>query len=296
MYWLNMEWIAANWMPLVVALILGFILGWLLTGLSPRRKNAEYEAQLAELESKSRKTERDLGDARKQVDSLKGAVATTEGTLGDVRKQLTDAQADTQRLGDEKAAVDADLQSSNIELADLKMQLALMQDQFDKTKSSAVAEGEQLHASVDAAAKQIADLNAERDAVAAERDAIAAELAAVRNSSDSALHSLSTKDAALNEAYQRAVNLQRALEDREAALTAAQAELSSLRVDVSALNSIKAELENRLQSARGDVAGEMAVLTSTMIKMKDEQVTTANARIAELMNEINALKSHQAAG
>jgi DNA repair exonuclease SbcCD ATPase subunit len=118
----------------------------------------------------------------------------------------------------------------------------------------------------------------------------------VRSNSDSALHSLASKDAALNEAYQRAVNLQRALEDREAALTSAQSELATLKVDVSALNSIKAELENRLQSARGDVASEMATLTSTMIKMKEEQLTTANARVAELMNELNAARAAQAAG
>jgi len=289
MDWLNMQWVSTYWMPLVIALVLGFILGWLLTGLSPRRKNGEYEAQLAELESKSRKTERDLVDTRKQLDSAKAAAASTESTLGDVRKQLTGAQADLQRLGDEKAAMEADVQSSNIELADLKMQLALLQDQFDKTKSSGVAEIDQLRSNLAAVTSQLAELTMDRDS-------IAAELAAVRTNSDSALHSLSTKDAALNEAYQRAVNLQRALEDREASFTAAQAELSSLRTDVAALNSIKAELENRLQSARGDVAGEMAVLTSTMIKMKEDQVTTANARIAELMSELNTLKSNQAAG
>jgi len=289
MDWLNMQLVSTYWMPLVIALVLGFILGWLLTGLSPRRKNGEYEAQLAELESKSRKTERDLVDTRKQLDSAKAAAASTESTLGDVRKQLTGAQADLQRLGDEKAAMEADVQSSNIELADLKMQLALLQDQFDKTKSSGVAEIDQLRSNLAAVTSQLAELTMDRDS-------IAAELAAVRTNSDSALHSLSTKDAALNEAYQRAVNLQRALEDREASFTAAQAELSSLRTDVAALNSIKAELENRLQSARGDVAGEMAVLTSTMIKMKEDQVTTANARIAELMSELNTLKSNQAAG
>ena len=97
------------------------------------------------------------------------------------------------------------------------------------------------------------------------------------------------KSSALNEAYQRAVNLQRALGDC-AALTAAQANSPACAVDVSALNSIKAELENRLQSARGDVAGEMAVLTSTMIKMKEDLLGTAQACITELTSELNTLK------
>jgi hypothetical protein len=44
------------------------------------------------------------------------------------------------------------------------------------------------------------------------------------------------------------------------------------------------------------VAGEMAVLTSTMVKLKEEQLATANARIAELMHELNDQKASQAVG
>jgi chromosome segregation ATPase len=289
MDWLNAQWLTQYWMPLAIALVLGFILGWLLTGLSPRRKNAAYEQQLADLESKSKKTERDLTDARKQVDSLKAASASTESTLNDVRTKYTAAQSDLQKVGEEKATLETDLQSRNIELADLKMQIALLQDQYDKTKSSATGEVHDLAGEVDGLKTQVVALTTERDAVTS-------ELAAVRNSSDSALHSLSAKDAALNEAYQRAVNLQRALEDREATMTAAQAELAKTKVDVAALSSIKAELENRLQNARGEVASEMATLTSTMIKMKEEQLATANIRIAELTNELNAAKQVAAAG
>ena len=59
---------------------------------------------------------------------------------------------------------------------------------------------------------------------------------------------------------------------------------------------LKNELEDRLQRARGDVAGEMAVLTSTMMKMKDDALAAANMRIADLTNQLATLKSHQAAG
>jgi hypothetical protein len=40
----------------------------------------------------------------------------------------------------------------------------------------------------------------------------------------------------------------------------------------------------------------MAVLTSTMIKMKEDQLTMANVRIAELMNELSTSKVSQAVG
>jgi chromosome segregation ATPase len=303
MDWLNMQWISTYWMPLLIALVLGFILGWLLTGLSPRRKNAAYEAQIADLESRSRKTERDLTDVRKQADQYKGTAAATESTLNDVRNQLTAAEASLQKVAEERAGFEADVQSRNIEVADLKMQLALLQDQFDKAKSSDAADTEALRSGLDSRLAEIAALTAARDSVvterdqaAAERDQVTAELASVRSSSEEAMKSLTSKDAALNESYQRVVNLQRVLEDRDAALAAAQAELSAVRTDVASLNSMKAELEDRLQKVRGDVAGEMAVLTSTMVKLKEEQLATANARIAELMQELNAQKASQAVG
>ena len=40
----------------------------------------------------------------------------------------------------------------------------------------------------------------------------------------------------------------------------------------------------------------MAVLTSTMIKIKEDQLLTANARITELMRELEAVRSTKAAG
>jgi chromosome segregation ATPase len=296
MDWLNMQWISTYWMPLLIALVLGFILGWLLTGLSPRRKNAAYEAQIADLESRSRKTERDLTDTRKQADQFKGSAASTESALNDVRGKLSAAEASLQQVTDERAGFEADVQSRNIEVADLKMQLALLQDQFDKAKSSDAADVETLRSGLDTRVAEIAELTAARDGALAERDQAAAELASVRSSSDEVMKSLASKDAALNESYQRVVNLQRVLEDRDATLAAAQAELSAVRTDVASLNSMKAELEDRLQKVRGDVAGEMAVLTSTMVKLKEEQLVTANARIAELMHELNAQKASQAVG
>jgi chromosome segregation ATPase len=289
MDWLNMTWITTYWLPLLLALVIGFILGWLLTGLSPRRKNAAYEAQIADMESRTRKTERDLTDARKQVDGFKSTVAAGETTVNDLKSKLSAAEAEAARLGDERAGFETELQSRTIELADLKMQLALVNDQFDKTRFTAGSEMDSLHADLDTRTQQIAALTSERDAAVA-------ELATVRSNSEDALKSLSSKDAALNESYTRAVNLQRALEDRDGQLVSAQAELSNLRTDVAALNSIKAELEDRLQKARGDVAGEMAVLTSTMIKLKEEQLAAANARVAELTNALNAQKANQAAG
>ena len=238
--------------------MLGFILGWLLTGLSPWRKNKAFEAQIADMESRSRKTERDLTDARKQADQFKGTAAAAESTVNDVRSQLSASEASLQKVTEERASFEADVQSRNIEVADLKMQLALLQDQFDKTRSSGAADAEALRSGLDQRSGEIVTLTAavdaaaaERDRAAAERDQAAAELASVWASADETMKSLANKDAALNESYQRVVNLQRVLEDCDAALAAAQAELNAARTDLASLTSMKAELKTACRRCVG---------------------------------------------
>jgi chromosome segregation ATPase len=296
MDWLSLAWITTYWLPLLIALLLGFLLGWLLTGLPVRRKNSAYEAQIADLESRARKSERELADARKQADQFKGSLATSESALNETRGKLTSIEANLQRVGDERSAFEADVVARNMEVADLKMQLALLQDQFDKTRSNIAADAEALRSGLEVRMSEVSTLSSELDTAVAERDQLRAELETMRGASAQVAQSLASKDAALNESYQRVVNIQRVLEDRDATLAAAQAELTALRTDVTALNAMKAELEDRLQKVRGDVAGEMAVLTSTMVKLKEEQLAAANARIAELVHELNAQKASQAVG
>lgn len=289
MDWMNMQWITTYWMPLLIALVIGFILGWLLTGLSPRRKNAEYEAQIADMQTKSRRTERDLADARKQGDSLKSDVANGQAAADDLRKQLAAAQDQINGLAEQKDSIDADLQNRNIELADTKMQLAMLQDQVDRAQSAASNEFEDLRARYESA---VAENSGMRSAL----DAAQGQLTKVTADASSTAETAAAREIALNEAYQRAVNLQRVVEDRERTLVETQAELDKVKTNVAALAAAKTELEDKLQRARGDVASEMAALTSTMIKMKDDALGSANIRIAELTKQLNELQSKQAAG
>lgn len=289
MDWMSVQWITTYWMPLLIAVVIGFILGWLLTGLSPRRKNAEYEAQLADLQSKSRRTERDLSDAKKQADTLKGDVARAASAADDLRQQVSALQEQLKSALEQKDALEADLQTRNIELADARMQLAMLQDQGERVQSASAAELEELRSRYEAAVHENSQM---REAL----DASQARVAAIADEATTAVESAKAREIALNEAYQRAVNLQRLLEDRERALIDTQAELESARTMVTALTASKAELEDRLQKARGEVASEMAALTSTMIKMKDDSLTAANQRIAELTKLVNELQSKQAVG
>ena len=289
MDWMSVQWITTYWMPLLIAVVIGFILGWLFTGLSPRRKNAEYEAQLADLQSKSRRTERDLSDAKKQADTLKGDVSRAAGTADDLRQQLSAVQEQLQVAVEQKESSEADLQTRNIELADAKMQLAMLQDQGDRAQSASAAELEDLRARYEAAVHENSQM---REAL----DAAQARVSAIADEATTAVESARAREIALNEAYQRAVNLQRLVEDRERTLIDTQAELESAKTMVTALAASKTELEDKLQKARGDVASEMAALTSTMIKMKDDSLTAANMRVAELTKLVNELQSKQAVG
>jgi chromosome segregation ATPase len=289
MDWMSVQWITTYWMPLLIAVVIGFILGWLLTGLSPRRKNAEYEAQLADLQSKSRRTERDLSDAKKQADTLKSDVSRAASTADDLRQQLSAVQEQLQAAVEQKESIDADLQTRNIELADAKMQLAMLQDQGERAQSASAAELEDLRARYEAAVHENSQMREALDVSQVRVSAIAEEATA-------AVESAKAREIALNEAYQRAVNLQRLVEDRERTLIDTQAELESAKTKVTALTASKTELEDKLQKARGDVASEMATLTSTMIKMKDDSLTAANMRVAELTKLVNELQSKQAVG
>jgi chromosome segregation ATPase len=289
MDWMSVQWITTYWMPLLIAVVIGFILGWLLTGLSPRRKNAEYEAQLADLQSKSRRTERDLSDAKKQADTLKSDVSRAASTADDLRQQLSAVQEQLQVAVEQKESIDADLQTRNIELADAKMQLAMLQDQGERAQSASAAELEELRARYEAAVHENSQMREALDVSQVRVSAIAEEATA-------AVESAKAREIALNEAYQRAVNLQRLVEDRERTLIDTQAELESAKTKVTALTASKTELEDKLQKARGDVASEMAALTSTMIKMKDDSLTAANMRVAELTKLVNELQSKQAVG
>ena len=289
MDWMNVQWIMTYWMPLLIAVVVGFILGWLLTGLSPRRKNAEYEAQLADLQSKSRRTERDLSDAKKQADTLKGDVSRSAGVADDLRQQLNAAQEQAKSVAEQKDLFEADLQTRNIEVADAKMQLAMLQDQSDRAQNSLAAELEELRVRYEAAVRENSQM---REAY----DGAQVKVAAVTAEANSAVESSKAREIALNEAYQRAVNLQRLIEDRERALLDTQAELDSAKTMVTALGASKTELEDKLQKARGDVASEMAALTSTMLRMKDDSLTAANSRVAELTRLVNELQSKQAVG
>jgi chromosome segregation ATPase len=131
----------------------------------------------------------------------------------------------------------------------------------------------------------------ERDAYKATLEATTIDLGAARNDLASSADALANKEVALNEAYLRAVKLQRELMEHQSLLADTQSELAELRRDVVSLSTLNSDLDGKLQNARGEVAGELALLTSTMLRMKEESLNQANHRIAALTAELEAMRA-----
>lgn len=252
-------WLTANWQPALVIAVIGLVLGWLITYLSMRGRGKEYEASISDLNSKMQKSEKALADTRLTADNMKTDISASEVRLSTAQGQITSLQADLDALKSQKDAVDASLMDRAQELDDLKAQ-------FDQ-------------------------LQEENTAVKANLESSSLDLANAKTELAASAESLANKEVALNEAYLRAVRLQRELMDHQSMLAATQTELSSLRRDVVSMTSINQELEGRLQNSRGEVAGELALLTSTMLRMKEDQLNQANHRIDALSAELDAMKA-----
>ena len=122
-------------------------------------------------------------------------------------------------------------------------------------------------------------------------ESTAVELAKVKETLTGSEQTLGNKEVALNEAYLRAVKLQRELMEHQTLLAETQTELAEARRNLSSLSTYNSDLEGKLQNARGEVAGELALLTSTMLRMKEEALNQANQRNAALTAELESMRA-----
>ena len=266
-------WLTANWQYALAIAVIGLVLGWLITYSVMNGRSKKYEASIADLNTKMQKSEKALADTRLAADNMKADMSASELRLNTAQGQIASLQGDFDALKSQKDAVDASLMDRAQELDDLK------------------ATYDQLQAESDALKVQFDQLQEENAAVKANLESSSLDLANAKKELAASAESLANKEVALNEAYLRAVRLQRELMDHQSMLAATQTELGSLRRDVVSMTSMNQELEGRLQNSRGEVAGELALLTSTMLRMKEDQLNQANHRIDALSAELDAMKA-----
>lgn len=270
-------WLTANWQPLLIGAILGLIVGWLVTYFPMRGRAQRAEANAASLNSKLAAADKASKEAQAKAQDLESDLSVQQSRLNTAQSKITSLQGDLDAVTGQKNAVDAMLLERSTELEQMKThQLQLLDDEAT------------LQASYDA-------LAAEDAATKVTLDGVLADLAAAKVQQAEAQEALSNKEVALNEAYLRAVRLQRELMEHQSLLADTQTDLAEARRNVAALSGINSDLDNKLQNARGEVAGELALLTSTMLRMKEESLNQANHRIAALTAELEAMRAGKAA-
>ena len=277
------EWLAANWWLLaIIALAIGFFLGWLIIGRPARKRADEAESNVSVAESNARTAEGKLKDAQNNLAATRQRELDLQGNLSRAQADSTQANAYLGEAREEVTTLEAELAEQKLQLTSLRSSVQQAQEAFTN-----VLEPLQTRAQA---------LATENQNLKANIEGISADLAASRANVESLNETVASKDTALTEAYARAVRLQRDVTDQQGQLASTQTELGTLRRNAVALTNSNHELENRLQDARGEVANELAVLTSTMLRAKDEQLTKANATIEGLYAQLSELRSKRASG
>lgn len=322
--WLSMDFVALNWQPLLVALVLGYILGWLFTGIPNKRHANEAEDRAAGADTRLRKAERELADVRRESEQHKTRAAAVQVELDGANTRIRDlesaaaAQAeaalDETDFPDGRGALPNELsdidemddgidEAMRLEADELAVAAALQEDgpiddeeeweihEFgdeDEVYSAGFDSDDEtqtmLIPAVDAEEEEWQPGRASAD--------LSKAFSSVAESPDYSGITTS-KDIALTEAYARVTTLQAELDRNDAVLRARQADADALRAELAAANAARHELETRLIRAREDVASELAVLASTMIKMKDDAIARADARVAALTAELNSLRGQR---
>ncbi len=298
--------------PILIAVLIGWLLGWLLTRGPARRREDEHLSRISELESRWKKTDRELTDANSRIAQLQSNMADEEKRRHDLslekaalQENLDKLEAEKQELSSTVEARVADLQTLQSDLDDAGSRLVSVQTdaermnatlQQDLSASRAdLAEQTELSNSLH---QSVVQLEADKEGLLtrlsdadAAISALEARIEAATSAGEEQTQLLANKEIALNEAYIAAARLQDRLSDRENRLALAQGELDDMRHNFVDLEHTQSDLENKLHNARGDVAGELAMLTSTMVKMKDDALKSANARIASLNREVEDLRA-----
>ncbi|HRX02502.1 MAG: hypothetical protein KDI07_10670 [Anaerolineae bacterium] len=270
-------WLSLNWQPLLIGGIIGLIIGWLVTYFPMRGRAQRAEANTASLNTKLAAADKSAKEAQAKAQDLESDLSVQQSRYNTAQSRIASLQGDLEAVTGQKDAVDAMLLERSAELEQMKTrQLQLLEDEAT------------LQASYDA-------LAAEDAATKLTLDGVLADLAAAKEQQAEAQEALSNKEVALNEAYLRAVRLQRELMEHQSLLADTQTDLAEARRNVAALSGINSDLDNKLQNARGEVAGELALLTSTMLRMKEESLNQANHRIAALTAELEAMRAGKAA-
>lgn len=255
-----------DWLPLIIVAIIGIIIGAIFTVIPYRGRVGEAESRIRDLDAKFRNAERDLNDTRSQVQTLQANIRTTEASLVDSRNLIATLESNVQSLSDEKASLEASVQALKEQKATLEASVQSLTEEkagLEARLSEHVTELEQMKSTLAQLRIQLDEATARVAELTTQLDGANAELATLKSNYDAVVGVLGSKEVELN---------------------SLAAEMQKLHQDVEASSTVKEELEAKLARTRNDVAAELALYTSTLIKMKEDSLGKATAYI-------NALKA-----
>ncbi|BCX02127.1 MAG: hypothetical protein KatS3mg053_0065 [Candidatus Roseilinea sp.] len=255
-----------DWLPLIIAAIIGIIIGAIFTVIPYRRRVEEAESRFRDLDAKFRNAERELNDTRSQVQTLQANIRTTEASLVDSRNLIATLESNVQALSDEKTSLEASVQALKEQKAALEANIrSLMEEKagLETHLNERVTELEQMKSTLAQLRSQFDEATARVAELTTQLDGANAELATIKTNYDAVVGVLGSKEVELN---------------------SLAAEVQKLHHDVEVGSTVKEDLEAKLARTRNDVAAELALYTSTLIKMKEDSLGKALAYI-------NALKA-----
>ncbi len=320
-------------------LLLGAILGWILEmflfepffGQRGRQRENEWRTKFAHADSTRGRLEIQLGEAKAELDALRGQVADSD-------QRLNSLTADLKAAHEARASLDADLAGLRAQLADRESQLAALNSdlsagaearakleaeladlraQLSDREQKIVALTADLNASADARAKLDADLT-EKLGLLAGATALTASL---RGDVDIHRSRAAAAEAELGEWKLRAdsaeaalAQLRTQLAERINLLHHTEAELAALRADLLAKQRqsgasdvelgdwrLRAEgAETELANLRAQLAESSARYTTDLeswrLRAEGAETELANLRaqltaVANLQNELTAVRS-----
>ena len=210
------EWLAANWWLLVIiALAIGFFLGWLFLGRPARNR-----AMTPHTTSRRRNPMQKASKGSSKTPKNPSPPPASENRI--CRAPSAKAQADLTQASAQLTAAQEDVTAREGELAEQKLQLTTLRGSVQQAQDAFTNVLEPLQTRAQALATENQNLKANLEG-------ISADLAASRANVESLNETLASKDIALTEAYARAVRLQRDVTDQRDQLTTSQSELASLK-------------------------------------------------------------------
>ena len=160
----------------------------------------------------------------------------SQDELEKMRAKASELENEVETVHTEQSSADSTAEARESEAADLRMQLSLLQEEFDAATQNAASELERTRLEAETLAAAKIALEMELAALREEVEGGQGEAHAIRAQAEEAAQAVKNKDIALNEAYDHAVTVQRQLEQRESELELAQGELESLRTEIAALD------------------------------------------------------------